>query len=135
MPGDFNGKRDVFLYEVKNGALTRVSKPADGETDGDSMRSSVSADGRFIAYFSQAKNLVEGDTNNTVDVFIWDAQTGRTRHASPASDGKPSRGGSQFPILSGNGRVVAFHAFASDLVADDRNNGPDVFVRALHHPP
>lgn len=135
VPDDHNGKRDVFLFEVKTGALTRVSKPATGETDGDSMRSALSADGRFVTYFSLAKNLAAGDMNNTVDVFVWDAREGRTVLASLAADGAPSRGGSQFPILSGDGRVVAFHSFSTDVVADDDNLAADIFVRVLRDSP
>ncbi|MCC7290704.1 MAG: hypothetical protein IT449_01430 [Phycisphaerales bacterium] len=132
---DRNGKRDVFRFEVQTGALARVSKPAAGETDGDSMRSALSSDGRFVTFFSLAKNLAAADLNNTVDVFVWDAQDGRVVLGSLAANGAPSRGGSQFPILSGDGRIVAFHAFATDIVGEDHNLAADIFVRVLREAP
>ncbi len=105
--------------------------PADsGAAPSDSP--SVSADGRYVAFESDAPNLVSGDTNNTRDVFVRDVLTGTTTLVSINQAGTASGNGFSFnPTISANGRYVAFTSFAKDLVANDINPGGDVFVRDL----
>jgi hypothetical protein len=100
----------------------------------------ISADGRFVAFASEASNLVAGDTNRSVnafsgtDVFVHDRATGQTERVSVDSAGGQAdnfSGGfvhSGFAI-SADGRFVAFESFASNLVPGDSNNTSDVFVR------
>jgi len=111
------------------GATTRVSVASDGgQGNGDSRYSSISADGRYVAFRSWASNLVGGDTNSEQDIFVHDRQTGQTTRVSVASDGGQGNYDSQYPSISADGRYVAFDSWASNLVGGDTNGGPDVFV-------
>src|SRR6266852_4725928 len=95
---------------------------------------SVSADGHYVAFVSSASNIVPGDNNNRPDVFVRDTLAGKSILVSVNSSGTGSANNtSNFPVISANGRYVAFDSFATDLVAGmtDNNNAPDVFVRDL----
>jgi len=131
VPGDTNGVRDEFVHDRQTGQTTRVSMASDGtQANGDSLSRSLSADGRFAAFFSLASNLVPGDTNGTPDVFLHDRQTGQTTRVSVASDGSQAddRCGFGFEVISAGGRFVTFPCLASNLVAGDTNGAWDVFV-------
>src|SRR5206468_11290951 len=89
-------------------------------------------DGRFVAFVSFARDLVDNDTNgNQSDVFVRDLKTGTTTLVSVNSAGTRSGGGTSYaPVISADGRFVAFLSNAADLVAaDDSNVTFDVFVR------
>src|SRR5207247_916970 len=109
---------------------------ASGGTEGDdaSLGSALSADGRFVAFDSDASDLVAGDTNGVSDVFVHDRQTGTTERVSVASGGAQGNGSSGLigfafpPALSADGRFIAFVSFATNLVAGDTNAATDVFV-------
>ncbi|MBW3624412.1 MAG: hypothetical protein KY468_13480, partial [Armatimonadetes bacterium] len=92
---------------------------------------SLSADGRYIAFQSIVGNLVSGDTNNEVDIFIKDLQTGMLQRASVSATGEPGNGRSRFPSLSADARYVAFESSASNLVPGDTNDTWDIFVKDL----
>jgi len=112
------------------GTTERVSVASDG-TQGNSISalSSVSGDGRYVAFNSPASNLVPGDTNGTIDVFVHDRAAGATTRVSVATDGTQGDRGSSFPSISGDGRYVAFHSAATNLVPGDSTaTGDDVFV-------
>jgi Tol biopolymer transport system component len=89
---------------------------------------SISADGRFVAFKSEDRNLVAGDTNLSPDIFIHDLVTGITERVSVSSSGEQGSGASSRPAISADGRFVAFESRAWNLVADDRNPCTDVFV-------
>jgi Tol biopolymer transport system component len=89
---------------------------------------SVSADGRHVAFYSDATNLVAGDVNNAADVFVRDRLTGATTRVSVASDGAAGDDWSLMPSISADGRYVAFHSAATNLVGSDGNFSWDVFV-------
>src|SRR5437773_638062 len=127
--GDTNGTNDVFVHDRQTGITERVSVASDG-TQGNKASSypALSADGRFVAFDSDATNLVAGDTNGTTDVFVHDRQTGTTERVSGASDGTQGNDASAGPALSADGRLVAFHSSATNLVAGDANRAYDVFV-------
>jgi Tol biopolymer transport system component len=91
----------------------------------------ISADGRFVAFASASSNLVAGDANGTEDVFRFDALTRTLSLVSVAAGGGTGAGSSTGPSISADGRYVAFHSFADDLVAADGNGLQDVFVRDL----
>src|SRR5439155_7441870 len=93
-----------------------------------SLGSALSADGRLVAFQSDATNLVVGDTNGATDVFVRDRQTGMTARVSVASDGTQANNVSSYPALSADGRFVAFQSDATNLVAGDTNGTTDVFV-------
>src|SRR5438132_49617 len=86
--GDTNATTDVFVHDRQTGITERVSVASDG-TQGNKASSypALSADGRFVAFDSDATNLVAGDTNGATDVFVHDRQTGTTERVSVASGG------------------------------------------------
>ena len=126
---DTNGVTDIFVYDRQTGTTERVSLASDGsEANGESYRVSLSADGRYVAFHSDASNLVTGDTNGLTDVFVHDRQTGVTERLSVGWNGTETNGTSSRPSISGDGRYVAYYSDASNLVAGDTNGASDVFV-------
>ena len=95
----------------------------------ESSINTISSDGRYVAFMSVATNLVAGDTNGKLDVFVRDLQAGSTERVTVATDGTQGNFDSNWPALSANGRFVAFLSAASNLVAGDTNGFEDVFVR------
>ena len=129
--GDTNNKTDVFVHDQLTNSNTRVSVASDGsQANGDSNATTISADGRYIGFYSQATNLVSGDTNDTADVFVHDQTTQTTTRVSVTSAGSQSNGSSYsyWATISADGRYIAFTSYASNLVNDDTNNEPDVFL-------
>ncbi len=130
--GDTNGMSDIFLHDRQTGATTRVSVNSAGTqtTDGDSSDPDVSDDGRYVAFESNATNLVSGDTNSQIDIFLRDRQAGTTARVSVNSSGSQATGGHSYdPSLSSDGRHVALRSFATNLVSSDTNGFADIFVR------
>jgi len=120
---------DVFVQDRDTGETTMVSVNSAGEQGNDaSTRPDMSADGRYIVFESLATNLVISDTNNTEDVFLHDRQTGITIRVSVSSTGEQSNSYSDSASFSADGRYIAFTSNASNLVANDTNNKPDIFV-------
>jgi Tol biopolymer transport system component len=131
VPGDVNGQRDVFVRDMVTGRTTLASVGVDGaQGNGESRQGSISADGRFVAFSSNATNLVPGDTNDSPDVFVRDLRTGATSRVSIGIAGQADQGGGQ-PEISSDGRHVTFTSGATNLVAGDTNDTQDVFVRDL----
>lgn len=98
---------------------------------------SISGNGRFIAFSSNSPSLVSGDTNSSMDVFVYDRSTGSIRRASVGEGGIQANGSSDAPFISGDGRYVVFHSGASNLVTGDTNGRVDVFrvsVERLFNP-
>lgn len=126
----------VFVHERSSGTTTLVSvNNAGGQPeagDGVSDRTSISADGRFVAFGSLATNLdmAQSDTNKKSDVFVHDRMTGITTRVSVDSDGREANAGSYHPSISADGRFVAFHSYDRnlDLARPDTNGVPDIFV-------
>jgi hypothetical protein len=133
VPGDTNGSPDVFVHDLVTGATTRVSVASDGTQANDYSWNvpSISADGRYVAFYSSASNLVAGDTNNSADVFVHDMVTGATTRVSAATAGTQANNNSRDPVISADGSSVAFASDASNLVAGDTNNATDVFAHNM----
>jgi Tol biopolymer transport system component len=132
VPGDTNDGIDVFVRDLRTGETRRVSVSSSGaQGNHRSGAPSMSADGRFVAFWSYASNLVDGDTNRSRDVFVHDLRTGETRRASVSSSGAQANGASFNPSISADGRFVAFVSPASNLVDGDTNGAYDVFVHDL----
>ncbi len=128
---DSNGVDDVFVLDRDSGEVRRVSvDSAGGQANGSSSRPAISANGRFVAFSSDADNLVAGDANDASDVFVHDLQTGTTIRAGLADDGSEPPGGSVDPSISSDGSRVAFIS-DDPLVAGDGNGEADAFVRDL----
>lgn len=131
VPGDTNRATDVFVRDG-DGPTRRVSvSTAGGDPNGPSSEPDISADGRYVAFTSSASNLVPGDTNGRPDVFVRDLVAGTTTRVSVTAAGRQAAGASTTPAISADGRVVSFASTAANLVPDDRNHIPDVFVRDL----
>jgi hypothetical protein len=154
--GDANGKWDIFAYNMLNGQTERISVSseelqADGDS-GDNKTPALSSDGRYVAFSSNATNLVSDDTNTTcdmdengtftencTDVFVRDRTAGTTERVSVNSSEEQGNNRSMLPAISGDGSYVAFYSWANNLVPNDTNTClsiyynsgpcPDVFVR------
>jgi Tol biopolymer transport system component len=127
---DTNNAEDLFVRDRKTGRTSRVSISSRGrQGNGGSLSASISANGRYVAFTSDASNLVPGDRNRATDIFVHDRKTGRTGRISVSSRGREGNSWSDAPTLSADGRYVAFTSAASNLVAGDTNRLPDVFVR------
>jgi Tol biopolymer transport system component len=127
---DRNGVSDVFTNQ--GGVIKRVSLgPGFAEANGPSSAPALSGDGRFVAFTSAADNLVPGDTNGALDVFVYDRQQSTVSRVSVADDGTQGDGDSRSPSIDRTGTVVAFTSAAGNLVAGDGNGQTDVFVRTL----
>jgi len=136
---DTNGTSDIFVFDRRTGTTERVSVASDG-TQGNfdpsrtvqrdvgygSWAPAIGADGRYVAFASDASNLVSNDTNDCRDIFVHDRRTGRTERVSVASNGAEGNGDSHYPAISGDGRYVAFASEAGDLVRNATNGG--IFV-------
>ena len=90
--GDTNDSFDVFVNDRATTVTTRVSVDDSGtQSNSDSFRPSISADGRYVAFYSEASNLVPGDTNGATDVFVYDRRSGATKRVSVAAGWRRSR--------------------------------------------
>ena len=113
---------------------TRVSVGNGGvQANGASFYTAINGDGRFVAFASEAANLVARDTNGGRDVFVRDRLTGTTERVSVSSaEAQTAAGGNSvisFPSISADGQFVIFDSFAKDLVPGDTSHTSDVFVR------
>ena len=127
--GDTNEDWDVFVKDRQTGQTTRVSVDSSGaQGDAASAGPSISADGRFVAFWSRATNLVPGDTNGAVDVFVRDLAAGTTTRVSLDAAGMEADTDSGVCSISGDGRYVAFQSLAA-LDPFDANGSWDIYVR------
>ena len=127
--GDTNGVEDIFVHDRQTGETTRVSVSSSNEQgNGNSSWPYISYDGRFVAFESDASNLVDNDTNAKGDIFVHDRQTGETTRVSVSSAGAQATWDSHRPTLSADGQIVAFHSYASNLVSNDTNASYDIIV-------
>jgi uncharacterized repeat protein (TIGR01451 family) len=129
---DLNGTiEDIVLRDMTSNVVELISVTVSGSGSGSwgSYYPAISDDGRFVAYQSLATNLVTGDTNNLFDVFLRDRQSGTNLLCSRAVAGAgPGNNESTGPVLSGNGQIVVFFSYATNLVAGDTNSGGDLFA-------
>ncbi len=122
------------VFPVWGVQTTRVSVSSLGiQGNGSSFSPSLSADGRYIAFSSNANNLVLNDTNRSGDVFVRDLLTKRTTLVSVNSQGVQCDLGGGNPSISADGRYIAFVSFATNLVVGDTNGTDDIFVRDLNN--
>lgn len=119
----------IFVRDRVAGTTELASVDSTGvEGNSFSGSSSISGDGRYVAFDSNSSNLVAGDTNQTDDVFVRDRTMATTERVSIDSSGNESVGGGYWPTISADGGVVTFTSAASDLVPNDRNHTEDAFV-------
>jgi Tol biopolymer transport system component len=124
-PRDRNGNMDVFVKDLTTGTVVRASDAVGPGGDSFSFATSISADGRRVAFTSAAANLVPHDRNNVDDVFVRDLETGELRRVSVRADGSEGTGGSFGPSISATGRYVAF---GSEGDLKDHNGIADGYV-------
>src|SRR5438067_51432 len=130
VPGDTNGRSDVFVHDRQTGTTERVSVDSAGtEADGWSDRPAISAGGRFVAFCTFATNLVPGDTNGQWDEFVHDRRTGATERVSVDNAGTEANASSHGPSISAGSRFVVFATDATNPVPGDTNGVKDAFVR------
>jgi len=126
--GDTNLASDVFVRDLTAGTTVRVSETSTGaEGNGSSSAPDISADGRYVVFMSSADNLVFGDNNGSLDVFVKDRFTSLTTRVSVSSSGAEGNDDSRFPTISDDGRYVTFDSLASNLVDGDTNGVRDIF--------
>jgi Tol biopolymer transport system component len=124
--GDFH----VYVYDRMADTLDLVSVNHAGVPANDhNLSPSISADGRFVAFDSFATNLVPGDLNMREDVFVFDRVTRKIERLSVNSRDEEGDDSSIFPRMSADGRYVAFHSFATNLIEGDGNGLPDVYLQ------
>jgi Tol biopolymer transport system component len=132
--GDTNGQRDIFIKDLLTGAVTRVSTDsANGQAiGGESLYARFSPDSTRVLFQSVATNLVAGDTNGQVDIFVKDLVTGAvTRVSTDTANGQSTGGGSFQAVFSPDGTQVAFNSSATNLVSGDTNGQADIFIRTI----
>lgn len=145
VPGDTNNTADVYLVDRdanRNGMfdeagavlIRRVSRASDGtEANAFSAEATISADGRYVVFASEADNLVPGDTNQVADIFVHDIASGITERVSVSGPGAQANDMSSEPALSADGRYIAFSSSADNLAPGDANGrhwrGADIYVR------
>jgi Tol biopolymer transport system component len=128
--GSTNGLTQVYLHDRRTDTTTLVSERRTGGQGGNgpSTDSGISKDGRYVVYESKANNLVNGDTNNRKDIFLYDRATEKTKRVSVRSNGVQANGGSEDAAISADGKFVVFTSYARNLVSGDTNRKRDVFV-------
>jgi Tol biopolymer transport system component len=127
---DTNALPDVFVRNCQTGITVRVSVDSNGaQANGLSTFPSISADGRYVSFLSQASNLAPGDMNGADDIFLHDLLTGATELVSVDSSSMQGNRNSLYSSVSADGRYVVFSSDARNLVPNDINNAVDVFVR------
>jgi len=139
--GDTNGANDVFVRDMAAQVTTCSSLSAlvlGAHANGSSKYPQISADGRMVAFSSNATDLVFGDTDNNVDIFVHDRSLGMTTRASVTSSGGESNGnnGNANTLEAGlsispDGRFVAFRSSSSNLDPIDTGTTPDIFLHDL----
>lgn len=121
----------VFASEAQAGETTRVSVGGpEMQGNNGSYYPSISTDGRYVVFHSNANNLVPGDTNGQMDVFVHNRETGETTLVSVNSAGNQGNDTSSVPSISSDGRYVAFRSSATNLVPGGAN-GWQIYVRDL----
>lgn len=130
---DTNGVADVFIYNSNTQQVNRASLSNEGmQANAASYAPSLSVDGRYVAFESDATELVLDDTNGKRDIFVRDLITGRTERVSIGSGFAEANSDSFNPRISFEGRFIVFESDASNLVTGDTNKSRDIFIRDRH---
>ena len=129
LASDGNNHPDILHKDRQSLLLQLVSATPTGDSgNAASLEPAISGNGNFVAFRSGASNLVGGDTNARLDIFVRDLSAGITERVSVASDGTEADQNSFEPSISKDGRYVVFRSNASNLVPDDTNQRTDIFV-------
>jgi Tol biopolymer transport system component len=129
---DTNDETDIFLRDREANRTTRISVNTRGDQgDGGSYNAAMTPDGRYVAFTSDAQNLVPHDTNGQTDVFVRDRMLQTTRRVSVNTAGFQGNLNSYDPSISDDGRFIAFWSPSTNLVLNDDNAVSDVFLRDM----
>jgi Tol biopolymer transport system component len=120
----------VYMYDLGTGTTTTASSDSQGVA-ASGADPTLSNDGRYVAFISEASSLVADDTNGLGDVFLKDMLSGVTIRLSTDATGGQANGRSFSPCISGDGRYVTFTSDADNLVPGDTNGHSDIFVKDL----
>ena len=132
VPGEANGCFEVFVRDRQTGTIVLASRSAAGLAgNGDSYAPALSADGRCVVFQSLATNLVAGDTNAVLDVFVRDLVAGTIVRASLSSPGAQANAGSEHASISADGMQVVFASSATNLAPGITSGVGNVFLRDL----
>lgn len=133
VPYDTNNLSDVFLHDLQTKRTRRISvNPLGNQSNGSSGYPVISANGQYVAFLSGSSDLVAGDTNNKDDVFVYNILTDKITRVSVDSNGnQANNGASYFGSISQTGEYVSFLSSSTNLVPNDVNNQPDIFVHQL----
>lgn len=131
VPGDTNAESDIFVHDRTTGIIERISVASDGtQADDWSYGASISEDGRYVAFYSYANNLVPGEQTYFSQVYVHDRVNGVTERVSISTDGTLANASSSYTAINADGRYVAFSSSADNLVQGDTNGyRADIFVR------
>ncbi len=129
---DNDGVADIFVRDRVSNTTTCVSRgPGGVNADGASFNPAISADGRYVAFSSDATNLVGGDSNGVRDVFLFDRFTSTISRLSTSTGLVQANGASDFPSISADGQRIVFSSVATNLVVGDTNGRSDVFLYTI----
>jgi Tol biopolymer transport system component len=127
--GDINGVQDIFLHDWLTGATSRLSVDSQGqEANAASSWPEISADGNWVAFSSAASNLVDGDTNGVEDIFVVELPTGNIERVSISSSRVQANAASIHPVISGDGRYVAFVSSATNLFTSVSGGHTEIYL-------
>lgn len=130
IPGEDNSGRRSAIYwrEWQTGAMERITSGIDGRfPDGTFVHVWGSHDGSRVVFSSDSSNLVPGDTNGALDIFLYERSSGSVKRISVAQDGTEANGASGQPQITADGDYVVFRSHASNLVPGDSNDVSDIF--------
>ncbi|MFK7956805.1 MAG: TolB family protein [Lysobacterales bacterium] len=128
--GDTNSRRDIFVWRRDSGLIQRVSAAANGdEADNSSDQPTLSGNGQFVAFESNATNLVAGDTNERRDIFLVNLGANTIERVNLRPDGGETDANSEHPSISDDGRIIAFESRATNLTDDVLNGTNNIFVK------
>ena len=133
VPDDTNENNDVFIYNVRTGTTQRINVSNQGDqAAGETYYPDISYDGRYVVYGSMAQNLVPADTNDALDIFMYDRYANQTRRITRAYDGTQANGWSFFSSISGDGKTAAFTSYATNLTSEP--NVPPTQLYQVYNP-
>lgn len=131
---DTNSTSDIFVRDMKDGGIIAISVNASGLATGNgvSTNPSISRDGRYVCFTSAASNLISGDLNGVRDVFRYDLLLGKMEYVSTETTGQTSGNNASYdPVMSADGRYIAFASEANNLASLDMNGLADIYLRDM----
>ncbi len=129
---DENGSSDIFVHDRQSGITQRVSVSSNGEQgDRGSFQPSISVDGRYVAFTSEATNFSDNEFDQLPDLFLFDRSTQVIQLVNQSTSGVRANADSAAAVLSPDGSAVAFFSRATTLEPGLENIFFDVFVRDL----